>query len=125
MELDELICHARLVAEDHSCGCDCAYQHDVLEDCLLELKQYRSLGDMDYLQSLVTADREGRLKIRKPALGLTCEKCANFVPDEKSAYGFCKIKKHPRNRYRMEDKTRIFRPARSRTACVSDFEMKV
>lgn len=57
MELDDVILHARQVAE----GCasdnrDCAYQHDRLADWLDKLKAYRALGTIDHLRELVQRD---------------------------------------------------------------------
>ena len=45
MDIEEAIAHARQVAEDCSCGVECAYQHDRLADWLEELLMLRSERD--------------------------------------------------------------------------------
>ena len=86
-----------------------------------ELTKWKKLGDYDHIKELVQAEREGRLRILKPANENTCGMCKHYTPVE-GAYGRCAKREFQKNRWGQN--IREFVPGRSRRACVADFERK-
>lgn len=93
-----------------------------LEEAVTELNQWKQLGDYDHIKELVKAEKEGRLRILKPANENTCGMCKHYIP-EKGAYGRCAIREFQVNKWGQKTGRKFF-PGRSRIACRKDFVRK-
>lgn len=93
-----------------------------LEEAVTELAEWKKLGDFDHIKELVQAEKEGRLRILKPANENTCGMCKHYTPVE-GAYGSCAKREFQLDRW-GNSTGRKFVPGRSRRACVADFERK-
>lgn len=93
-----------------------------LEEAITELNEWKKLGDFNHLRELVQAEREGRLRILKPANENTCGMCKNYIPVQ-GAYGRCAVREFQVNRWGQKTGHK-FMPGRSRHACRKDFVRK-
>lgn len=93
-----------------------------LEEAVTELNRWKQLGDYEHIKELVQAEKEGRLRILKPANENTCGMCKHYIP-EKGAYGRCAVREFQMNRW-GQNTGHKFVPGRSRHACRKDFVRK-
>ena len=87
-----------------------------------ELTEWQKLGDFDHIKELVQAEKEGRLRILKPATENTCGMCQHYTPVQ-GAYGKCAVREFQKDRWGRTTDVK-FVPGRSRRACVDHFIRK-